>query len=293
VAFIVSQNAQVASDCYSCYANFVDCVYEDDCGYRGETSVRNVASWIKSVCLPRPVCPPCVPVTCPPCEEPESCPEATTVPMDICSCPPCEVQPVTLTTVTTPGPCEPCQVEEAPTSCPPCQGADLDLPSRFEPRALVCPPPTALTCRSFMEGCGNLLKSTTVSRNDCLSGYRKCNETLEDERKKVLRMTPLQQQLTSCLTGYGNCNASLANQSFKELLVNYTWSNETDHLRADLQDCQKLRIEETGRANTCERVLLDVRKNYSLDVTRLEGKIFIHETNNRLANAKIFVLLFS
>jgi hypothetical protein len=241
------------TDCHTCYTQFVDCVYEDECGYSGkETSVRNLASWLQKNCVAtirelraRPCSTATAPVTCPVVEP---CGEVTA-----CECPTREGVPTSV-------------VEWGTTTCP-----DVTCPDA------ECPEHTAENCVIHTSRCQALLEAASKDVAKLRSGYKTCNRSLEDVEKKISKVTDLERKVSTCEKGYKECNSSIAAQSFRELLVNFTWSNETEHLRFDLGDCVK-DLEKKIEAFKKKEEEMDAIKTR---VVTVEGSVFGLETDNR------------
>jgi len=216
------------TDCHTCYTQFVDCVYEDECGYSGkETSVRNLASWLQKNCV------------------------ATMV--TACECPTREGVPTSV-------------VEWGTTTCP-----DVTCPDA------ECPEHTAENCVIHTSRCQALLEAASKDVAKLRSGYKTCNRSLEDVEKKISKVTDLERKVSTCEKGYKECNSSIAAQSFRELLVNFTWSGETEHLRFDLGDCVK-DLEKKIEAFKKKEEEMDAIKTR---VVTVEGSVFGLETDNR------------
>ncbi len=66
--------------------------------------------------------------------------------------------------------------------------------------------------------------------------------------QKTATLPSVTQAAEDCRQGYAGCNNTLADQAFRELTVNFTWSNETRHLRIDL-DNVKEDLRKCRRAN--------------------------------------------
>jgi hypothetical protein len=83
--------------------------------------------------------------------------------------------------------------------------------------------------------------------------------------------------LADCEKGYKGCNGSIAAQSFRELLVNFTWVNETNHLRLDLEDCME-KLEKNTKALA---KMGEEKEEIKTRVVTVEGSVFLLESDNR------------
>jgi hypothetical protein len=83
--------------------------------------------------------------------------------------------------------------------------------------------------------------------------------------------------LADCEKGYKGCNGSIAAQSFRELLVNFTWVNETNHLRLDLEDCME-KLEKNTKALA---KMGEEKEEIKTRVITVEGSVFLLESDNR------------
>jgi hypothetical protein len=258
------------SDCHTCYSNLVDCVFEDDCGYRGETSVRNVALWIKKNC-DNPVLP-----TCAPC----SLPERTT----------------------------PCPLLELSTSCPTCVEANCPSNESVQvcptltcdrcPVLLACPEettrqeqqiqeveecPICLPC-SVSEStseCQQLIDQVVGVKNNCVKDLKSCNNSLFEKIDEIEDLSKVSNELTTCLTGYASCQASIPVGAFQSLLVNFTWSNVTDHLRLDLSESQNATIKAKKKLGACLEDITKRSEECGNNTVKLETLVFSLSEDNR------------
>ncbi len=83
--------------------------------------------------------------------------------------------------------------------------------------------------------------------------------------------------MADCEKGYKGCNGSIAAQSFRELLVNFTWVNETNHLRLDLEDCME-KLEKNTKALA---KMGEEKEEIKTRVITVEGSVFLLESDNR------------
>ncbi len=111
--------------------------------------------------------------------------------------------------------------------------------STAAPNKVICPEPTAAGCTKFVKECQDTLKRVVAVRDAKIKDFGSCNSSLFEERRKTEKIPALTKALSECETGYGGCNDTLASMMFKELTINFTWANESSHLRIDLEDAKE------------------------------------------------------
>ena len=265
------------SDCHTCYSNLVDCVFEDDCGYRGETSIRNLALWIKWNCEAPviPTCAPCAqPVRVTPCPllelstpKPLVCVETEIVECPICDAVSCDICTELLDCPDKlPCPDQQVQLIETPKDCPVC-------PSSVVSSSAITNEPGS--------DCQRLLDQVVETKNTWISDFKICNNSLHEKNDEAKDLLDVSAKLSTCITGYSSCKASIASGAFQSILVNFTWSNETDHLRLDLSDCQSVLGKTTGKLDSCVNEAAEQDKECSRNIAKQENLVFSHSEDVR------------
>jgi hypothetical protein len=119
-------------------------------------------------------------------------------------------------------------------------------------------------------------------RDSKIKEFGSCNSSLYEEKQKSGKVPTLTKVLTECETGYGGCNDTLATLMFKELAINFTWSNETNHLRIDLEDIKE-DLSKCRIANeTLTRQLQTEKENWKGTKSGLDSRIYALQTDNGL-----------
>ena len=258
------------SDCHTCYSNLVDCVFEDDCGYRGETSIRNLALWIKRNCE-NPVT-----LTCAPCPQPvrtTPCPllvPSTPAPCPICVDVGCECE------ICSALPCDTCpEVTECPEPTPTC------------PTCLTPTEPCPASVIGSTTDCQRLIDQVVEVKNNWVKDFKRCNYSLFEKKSQVEDLSDVSFKLNACLTGYSSCNSSLDAGSFQSLLVNFTWANKTDHLELDLSECQNATEEARAKFEGCVNDAADQAEGCVNNTVRLENLVFSHSEDARFVESNL------